>query len=62
MDTEFGEAPYTGIGQRVTALLLGVSPLYNGASLVFLLPVLSPPANETYQMVISLRVKILVVS
>jgi hypothetical protein len=42
----------------VAPLLLRISPLYTGSSIVFLLPALSAPGNKTNQTVISLRVKI----
>ena len=58
MDSHIIQSSYPGICQVVATLLLRVSSLDAGASIILLLPQVSPSGDGTYQTIVALRVKV----
>ena len=52
------QSPHPGVRQVVASLLLRVSSLDTGASIIFLLPQVSPSGDRAYQTIITVRVEI----
>jgi len=58
MDFHLAQSPHPGICQTVAALLLRVSPLYAGAGVTLLLPLVSPSGDRAKQTVVPFGMKI----
>ena len=58
MDFHIAQSSHPGVYQTVAALLLRISPLYAGAGVIFLLPLVSPSGDRAYQTIVPFGMKI----
>ena len=58
MDFHVAQSSHSGVCQMVAALLLRVSPLRAGASIILLLPDIASSGDGAYQAVVPFRVEV----